>query len=99
MSKSFFISSWMKQHGNYSPWPHESHVIDSVRLFQAAGLSSTHSGALTANTSCGLWKGYIKIIIYSHSAKGFHWNHCSEERQSPGLLQSPLRQQEDSHRL
>lgn len=73
MSNSFFISSWMKRLGNDSPWPHEAYVIDFVPLFQAASLRFVHLGALTANTSCGLWKGYIKIIIYySHSAKGSH---------------------------
>lgn len=95
---SFFILSWMKEHGNYSPRPHKAYAIAFVPSLQAASLSSAHLGALTANTSYGLWKGYIKIIIYySHSAKGSHWNRCSEECQSPGLLQSPLHQQEESH--
>jgi len=97
-SNSFFISSSMKQHGNDPPRPREA---DFIPLFQAASLSSAHLRTLTANTSCGLWKGYIKIIIiyYSHSAKSSCWNHCSEERRSPGLLQTPLCQQEDSHQL
>lgn len=40
-------------------------------------VSSLHLGALTANTSCGLRKQYIKITIYySHNAKGSWWNRC-----------------------
>lgn len=39
---------------------------------QAASLSSAHLGALTANTGCGLWKGYIKIIIIIHTVPKVH---------------------------